>query len=98
MHTLPETFLHCKTTQSFERCPECNAILYHKKLDISKTEFRSLKNIGITHKAVKFCSNPGCDYIVQGIIYKRASEENFVDLIEIDGVIRNIVDNFVDKK
>ena len=97
MHTLPDTFKDCKATPSEARCPECNAILYNKKLDISKTEFRSLENIGITHKAVKFCSNPGCNYIEQGIIYKRASEEKFVCITEIDGLMKNIVENFVDK-
>ena len=98
MYTLPETFKHCTPIPSEERCPECNAILYNKKLDISQTEFRSLKNIGITHKAVKFCSNPSCSYIEQGIIYKRASEENFVCLTEIDGLIKNIVESYVEKK
>jgi len=97
MHTLPETFKNCKPIPSEERCPECNAILYNKKLDIDKTEFRSLKELGITHKAVKFCSNPGCSYIEQGIIYNRASEEKFLSLKEIDDFIKNLVEKYVDK-
>ena len=39
MHTLPETFKNCKPIPSEERCPECNAILYNKRLNIDKTEF-----------------------------------------------------------
>lgn len=65
-----------------------------KKLNIDKTEFRNLKDLGITHKAVKFCSNPSCSYIEQGIIYKRGSEENFLCLKEIDGFIKNIVERY----
>ena len=98
MHSLPETFKNCKAIQSQGRCPECNAVLYNKKLDISQTDFRNLKDFGITHKAVKFCSNPSCSYIDQGIIYKRGSEENFLCIKEIDGLIKNIVESYVEKK
>ena len=97
MHTLPETFKNCEPIPSEERCPECNAILYNKRLNIDITEFRNLQELGITHKAVNFCSNPSCSYIEQGIIYRRGSEEKFLCITEIDGLMKNIVDNYVDR-
>ena len=92
MQSLPETFRNCKSKQSGLICHKCNATIYNKRLNIEDTEFRILKKLGITHKAVNFCSNPDCSFLEQGIIYNRGNKEKFLTLKEMDALMAEAIE------
>ncbi len=92
MQTLPETFKHCETRQIDKICPLCKAKLNQKRLEIDDAKFGGLKEIGITHKAVNFCSNPECVFLEQGIVYVKEELERFLDLKRIDALMEETID------
>ena len=97
MSTLPETFKNCNTIKSNQNCPICKAKLYYKKLKIDENKFKSIKKIGITHKAVNFCSNPECTFLEQGIVHIKDSYEKFFGLKEIDDLIQERIESSFEK-
>ena len=93
MKSLPETFKNCSTVQWEQKCPICQSKLYNKRLRIDEDKFRGVKKLGITHKAVNFCSNPECTFLEQGIIYIKETYERFLSLKEIDDFIRETIES-----
>lgn len=97
MSTLPETFKNCNTIQSNQNCPICKAKLYCKKLKIDENKFKGVKKIGISYKAVNFCSNPKCSFLKQGIVHVKDSYEKFLALEEIDDLIQKTIESSFEK-
>ena len=97
MKSLPETFKNCITMQSNKKCPACKANLYCKRVKIDENKFKSVKILGITHKAVNFCSNPECTFLEQGIVYVKDSHEKFFGLKEIDHLIKKTLNTTTKK-
>lgn len=93
MKSLPETFKNCSTIQSKQQCPICQSKLYNKRLRIDENKFSGVKRLGITHKAVNFCSNPECNFLEQGIIYIKENYERFLSLKEIDDFIQETIES-----
>ncbi|MFX0189017.1 MAG: hypothetical protein ACFE8A_14925 [Candidatus Hodarchaeota archaeon] len=93
MSTLQEAFKDCNAIKSNQKCPLCKAKLYLKRLKIDENKFKGVKKIGITHKAVNFCSNPECDFLEQGIVHVKDSYEKFFGLKEIDDLIQETIES-----